>query len=601
MALTPERILALREAASALAAAPHGGKNALAARHAAALGCEVTTLYRQIKEAGFAQPRKRRTDAGQCSVSRDEALKVMTLKVQAQRANGKDIMSIDTAVELARANGMAALGKLDAATGELVPVTADTVARAIRKHGLDLKTVNRPAPHVRMRSLHPNHVWQIDASVCVLYYLDNGGLAVMEKDEFYKNKPESIQKRVKAMVIRYLVTDHYTGTVYLRYFLGAESAALVSEFFIAAVQPKGNEKEPFHGVPMILVLDPGSANEAHMFKNLCRLLGVKLIVHKPKNPRAKGSVEKHHDLVECGFESRLVAVRITDLDDLNRHAGIWMRHFNGTKKHSRHGHTRYGLWQTIRREQLRLAPSPETCRELLTTKPVERQVNGDLTVQFGESYSVRNVPHLNVGQKVLVAKNPYLEGSVLVIEQDEHGHDVHWVCSAVTIDAGGFALDAPVFGEGFKSQPDTQAVRDRKAMDRMAYGADEKLAVDAARRKRTPAFGGLDITGYLENETPAAYMPRPGTDMEVASPLQAGGAPDGLGIPAARIVEAERLNVAQLAGRLHQAMLGEWCAENYRQLAVWYPSGAMETEIPEIVDRFRGLAEPPRLIAVGGA
>jgi hypothetical protein len=57
----------------------------------------------------------------------------------------------------------------------------------------------------------------------------------------------------------------------------------------------------------------------------------------------------------------------------------------------------------------------------------------------------------------------------------------------------------------------------------------------------------------------------------------------------------------QLAGRLHQAMPGEWRAENYRQLAAWYPDGALETEIAEIVSRFRGIAEPPRLFAVGGA
>jgi hypothetical protein len=177
MALTPDRILLLKSAADALAGAAHGGKATIAQAQALQLGCDVATLYRQIKEAGFSAPRKQRSDAGRSSISRDEAMTVMTLKLMAQRANGKDNMAVGTAVELARANGLAALGKIAAETGEVVPVSDETVARAIRHYQLDLKTLRRPTPHRGAKSLHPNHVWQIDASVCVLYYLDTGGLA----------------------------------------------------------------------------------------------------------------------------------------------------------------------------------------------------------------------------------------------------------------------------------------------------------------------------------------------------------------------------------------------------------------------------------------
>jgi len=601
MALTPDRVLAVKAASDAIEAAGHGNKQRVASQEAGRLGCDVKTLYRQIKEAGFGKERKQRSDAGQCAISRAEAMTVMTLKVQAQRANGKDIMSIETAAELARENGLAALGKVDMESGEIVPVTTTTIARAIREYGLDLKTVNKPKPHVRMRSLHPNHVWQIDASVCVLFYLDNGGLGVMEADEFYKNKPESFQKRFKAMVIRYSATDHYTGTIFVRYYLGAESAAMVAEFFIDAIQAKSNDQEPFHGVPVILLLDPGSANGAHMFKNLCRLLQVRLLIHKAKNPRAKGQVENSHNLIECGFESRLVALVINTLDELNLHGGRWMRHFNGTKPHRRHGHTRYGLWQTIRREQLRIAPPVDVCRELLTTKPVERTVNGDLTVQFGEFYSVKHIPHLNIGGKVMVATNPYRPGSIIVIDQDEHGNDQHWVCETKDKDAAGFGMDSPVFGEGYKSVADTPAARDRKEMDRLAYGTDEKLAVDAARRKKKPAYGGLDVTEYLERQTPAAYMARPGTELEVASPVATGIDGDSLVRPGGFSIEVRTLNLVQLASRLAGAMPGEWTPGHYQQLVAWYPGGALESEVGAIVDRLRGFTEPPRLRAVGGA
>lgn len=602
MALTPERIIALKGASEALAAAPHGGKGSIAADQARLLGCDVKTMYRQLDEAGLAKPRKRRTDAGQLSVSRDEAMAVMALKTTAQRANGKDNLAIGNAAMLCRANGLAAMGKLDKGTGELVPVADATIQRAIRAYGLDLKTLRKPATHRGAKSLHPNHVWQIDASVCVLFYLDNGGLGVMEHDEFYKNKPENFQKKAKAMVIRYVCTDHYTGTVHFRYYLGAESGEMLCEFFIDCIQGKGNDKEPFQGVPMIVVLDPGSANKGALFMNLCRMLGVKVIIHRPKNPRAKGSVEKHNDLIERGFEGTLIALVVTSLEQLNAEANIWRRYFNGVRKHSRHGHTRYGLWQTIRQDQLRLAPAAEICRALMAGKTVTRDVRGDLTVPFdGQSYSVRDVPHLNIGQKVMVARSPYREDAILLIEQDDHKRDVHWVCPLVTLDAAGFREDAQVWGEEIKTFADTPAMRDMKAIEQLAYGVDGKLAVDAARKARKPAFGGLDISTHLDEATPASYMTRRGTDMDITSPVARPRKSDLLSSPALVSVEPQQLNLVQLASRLSSAMPGEWSADHYQTLQTWFPSGAFESEVGAIVERLRGFREPPRLVAVGGA
>lgn len=57
--------------------------------------------------------------------------------------------------------------------------------------------------------------------MCVLYYLDRGGLAVMDKKEFYKNKPQNVKRIANERVLRYLVTDHYSGAFYLHYFLAA--------------------------------------------------------------------------------------------------------------------------------------------------------------------------------------------------------------------------------------------------------------------------------------------------------------------------------------------------------------------------------------------
>jgi len=602
MALTPERIITLKACADAMAAAGHGQKGKIAAQHAERLGCDVKTLYRQLNEAGMGSQRKRRADAGRSSVSRDELMKLMALKTMAQRANGKDNMAIGAAGRLVRANGLAALGKLDTDTGELIAVSDSTLQRAIRQQQLDMKTLRAPEPHRGPRSLHPNHVWQVDASVCVLFYLDTGGLGVMEHDEFYKNKPENFQKKAKAMVIRYVCTDHYTGTVFFRYYLGNESGEMLCQFFIECIQNKAHEKDPFHGVPFIVVVDPGSANTGAMFQNMCRMLGVRVIVHRPKNPRAKGSVEKHNDLVERGFESSLIAIRVESLEQLNGEADIWRRWFNGARKHRRHGHTRYGLWQTIRQEQLRLAPAPEVCRALMTSRPVSRQVRGDMVVEFeGRLFQVDHIEHLRVKQSVNVARNPYRPDAVLLIDEDEHHHEVHYVCPEVPKDAAGFRCDAPVWGEEFKAFADTPAVQDMKAIEQMAYGVEGKLAVDAARRERAPAFGGLDITSHLDRATPASYMPRPGTDMDVKTPLSEGRVSSELNRPLPVAVEPRKLNLVQLASRLAAAMPGEWTAESYQRIAAWYPDGAPEAEVGAIAERLKSFREPPRLVAVGAA
>ncbi len=55
-----------------------------------------------------------------------------------------------------------------------------------------------PAPAMSLRSLlHPNHIWQIDASRCVLFYLPrasrgDNGLRIMDYTDFYQNKPAYI-------------------------------------------------------------------------------------------------------------------------------------------------------------------------------------------------------------------------------------------------------------------------------------------------------------------------------------------------------------------------------------------------------------------------
>jgi hypothetical protein len=57
-----------------------------------------------------------------------------------------------------------------------------------------------------LRILHPTHVWQIDASLCVLYYLNpampKSAAAGHGIQPFYKNKPPSGEERRRSRLGR---------------------------------------------------------------------------------------------------------------------------------------------------------------------------------------------------------------------------------------------------------------------------------------------------------------------------------------------------------------------------------------------------------------
>jgi hypothetical protein len=83
-------------------------------------------------------------------------------------------------------------------------------------YGLHPDQLLAPAPVTELASRHPNHVWQIDASLCTLYCLGNGakGLQGMEGQVYYKNKPGNLE-RIGQPVWRYVVTDHASGWLYV--------------------------------------------------------------------------------------------------------------------------------------------------------------------------------------------------------------------------------------------------------------------------------------------------------------------------------------------------------------------------------------------------
>ena len=83
--------------------------------------------------------------------------------------------TLERILDILRANDKVKAEFVDEKTGEVRPYSAGSVERALRNTNLHPDQLLRPAPVVQLQSRHPNHVWQIDPSLYVLYYLKETG------------------------------------------------------------------------------------------------------------------------------------------------------------------------------------------------------------------------------------------------------------------------------------------------------------------------------------------------------------------------------------------------------------------------------------------
>lgn len=503
----------LLQTRDALVAAKHGQKKAVIQSACAQLQCSEQTLYRKLEEAGWAAGRKRRADKGDVVYTHEQLRMIAGLLIESTRQNGKQLLTIEDAVQILHADG-----KLPALA------SASWVGEMLRQANLHPDQLRHLEPAQSLRSLHPNHVWQIDASVCVLYYLKGGSLKSMPKDEFYKNKPQNLLKVVNDLCTRYVATDHTSGTIWARYYTGGETAQNLIDFFLWAVSQRDGMVA--HGVPFIVMMDPGAANTSHLFKNLCDQLQVDLQVNKPGRPRAKGQVENAQNLVERHFEGLIRFMPALDLEQLNAHCERWQISFNASRKHTRHGMPRYSAWMHITPEQLRIAPAMELMRELVTSQPETRRVSNTMTVSFkvkgyeSQEYDVRYVPGVMVGQQITVQVNAYRAPAIDVRFTDVDTGELRWMTvEPVKTDAFGFNAAAPVIGEEYKRPPLTAADHARSAIGQEAYGAANDDEAAKARKANAQAYGPsseqpVNIMAAIDATPIPTYMPRKGTPLE---------------------------------------------------------------------------------------
>ncbi len=583
----------LVDLARALQREGKGRRTVLCKAAAQELGLSLATIYRRLEEVSVATTtRKRRSDAGTSGLAREEALTISAALMESARRNEKRLYSLEDAVEALRASGMVRAEAVDKGTGELRPMSISAIGRALRSYKLHPDQLLAPAPVTELASLHPNHVWQIDASLCVLYYLKPGpdsranGLQVMEADQFYKNKPKNLARIAADRVWSYEITSHSAGWIYLEYVMGAESGENLCSVLINAMQERGGA-DVMHGRPEILMMDPGSANTSAMARNLCRSLGIQMIVHAPGAARVTGQVENARNIIERKFEAGLRFQPVADLAELNALAKRWREWFNATAIHSRHGKSRTASWMTIRQEQLIKVPSVEVCRQLAVAEPESRKVNTKLRVSFqGNEYDVSMVPNVMVGDRLMITRNPWASDAAQVVATDAAGHEVFYVVPEVKRNELGFEISAPVIGQAFKRQADTPAQTARKDAAKLAMGAETEEEVAAARKAKQVPFGGqLQPYKQMDDAELPTFMPRRGTQHDLVTPT----------------VVSPPLSVVAVVKRL-QPRFADWSPEHYAWLSQHRPGGVPEEELNDIEAALRAaFTKRPTLSVVGGA
>jgi transposase InsO family protein len=586
MQLTPAQITYVVETARRLEDAGRGELSGIVSRAAAALKVSPQTFRRYLaRYAGYRPERKTRSDKGVTCISEDMAQTAAGLLLTSTRATGKQLLSFDTVREIMQHNG---IGRANPETGEITMPSVSTLARAMRAHGCHPDQLRTGRPAQSMRSPHPNHTWLIDASVCVMYYLPDGKVQIVDEAKFYKNKPRALEKIARSRVIRYVVVDHCSGFVYLRYDQGDEDAKGVLDTLIAAMCPRG-DRDPMRGAPYQLMTDKGAGNTSRMVSDFLSALDIRHILHSTGNPRAKGAVEVANNIVERAFEGRLRFLEVRSLEDLQRQADAWRMHFNARAIHTRTGKTRNAVWQSIRPECLRLVERA-TLEEIAAWKSCTRKIDPRFTINVStrrwgaQTYDLRELSYhgLAVHDVVDVRLNPYKAPAVTVSKQLPDGTLREWLVEPVRKDDMGFIADAAVIGEEHKALPKTRTEKVLEDIERKAYAAPGMAEVEQARASGVRPFARLDIMADVR-QAPLALFAQ-GVEH----------APAGRGNVAERMLD--RLEAAQLiSSRIPQvwARNPRRCAELLRGR---FPEFMPESQLEAMADYIATALQPARVV-----
>jgi hypothetical protein len=414
--------------------------------------------------------------------------------------------------------------------GILTPgaLSASQLQRYISERKITLRDQRRGSPHISLASRHPNHVHLADVTRCRQWYLRPNG--TLDPQSFQSGTKAYRNKDLKGIpLFRYVLVDHATGIPYVQYHTD-ETVPTLLTFLAGAwygkrqrheVGPSGTERwwpapfDPaarweewsalpalrdyhFRGAPAVLVLDRAGANQSGFTAELCRRLGIRLVI--AQEARAKGAVETMMWIWERKFESRLAVQPAPDLATLNVWALDFLQRYCLREVHSRHGLTRSQAWAQIAPEQLRELPPWPIFRELARREPEARTVKSGEAghgriYHEGKAYRVPDAVEL-VGQQVQVSYSAFSEATIEARTAD--GRVL--ICDEERRDRWGFVEGAPVIGESYARHADTSTQKTEK-----------RLAAVRAALPPLRVFGREGERG----DTPALLPPRQGVEIPI--------------------------------------------------------------------------------------
>ena len=563
-----------------------GERGVIVKRLAATLGVSVNTAYRYLKQyAGWSSGKKPRRGKGETCVPESLCRRIAELMLF-PRANGKQVMTLKLAVNIAKSNGE---GIADPETGEIIMPSVETISRAMRQYGCHPEQLKKGKPTGRVRSLHPNHTWLLDASVCILYRIRGTKRVVFLDERSYNaKKPKNLVEIGNRRIVRYVVIDHTSNAFYVRYEQAAgETAEGVLRTLIEFMANRGDH-DPAHGLPCILYTDPGPANTASLITNFCGQLDVRLIHHAPGVANATGAVEVHQDIIEKQFESRLRFMDVPDVAYLQSEADRWRRHFCARAEHSRLKTTRNAAWLTIKEEQLRTVPR-DVLEAIAQWKEERRNVGTDFTISvdtrthYGvRQYDLRELAYhgLSANESVRVLLNPFKAPEIVAVMDMPDGTEKRFSIAPMEKDQYNQDLSAPVFGESYRAMPKTHTERVLEEIKKQAYGVD---SAEEAERLHKAGKRPSSVTNIMADVKEAPlYLGRTGQPARVAAPV-------------AEPMPMSRVAFAVMMKREHPDVWNETNASACMEwLSFRYPDSVPGSEVEKVIAGMREKFAPRR-------
>lgn len=524
MQLSPDMLQQLFLLRDALAAAPRGEQSAKVKAFAKSIDRSPQTIHRWLKNhSGRKTNRKPRADKGSTSVPTETLEMMAGMKRETVRGNGNKTLPTGVAMNILHQNGVE------------ITVSKSRYNAIMREKNLDVDSIMASRTTITTRPKHVNQVYQVDPSLCVIYYMA-GKQFIMRDEEFYKNKPGNYAK-VLLKVWRYVRWEQASSSVDVRYFEAAgENQESLFEFLHYTMSKQPNRVS--YGVPARLEMDKGSANTSHGILNWMEAMGVEVITHAAGHSWAKGGVEGANWLVETHFESRLKFEPVESVAQLNASASAWVRDFNANaiphvecrvKRASGEPLVRDDLWQLIMRTSEHLIEIPEisVCKYFLHGKQDTRQVKNYLIsfvhpeIKKSRQYDLRPWAEFLANKMEVKVWPLLLKDGALRVEIPRIGSEALLVevQADSAFDQFGNSMSAQEKGE-YRASPYSLTESADKRLAQAAYGAEAtRDTAEASRAKQARPFAHLNDGKGLVAHSHLGQAELPQRLLPAATPL----------------------------------------------------------------------------------